>query len=890
MNSKRLPQIAILLAAMFATSCATQRPTVPVGTACETAAFIVSDSFDGARRGACSVTGKAGVDLAILPEDTGEINPSPWFAFKVQPKQAATARIRLVYEDVWHRYAPKVSFDGLRWLRLPDSQVEVAADRRSAVITLPLASRTVWISAQELLLPPMYRQWSERMASEHGIELSELGRSKENRAIDVLRSDSPSSDILFLVGRQHPPEVSGAIAFLAFYETLMADAPTARAFRQRFDIIAIPMLNPDGVVAGHWRHNLGSTDLNRDWGPFKQPETQLIRDLLNEIDDKGESIRVFLDFHSTQRNVFYTQDDDNPTKPPRFTENWLDDAKARLPDYEFQNDKNPTDKVGVAKNYMHRRYGIPASTYEVGDETDRELTREAAAVFAEELMRHMLQLPQYDVLISNGLVYDGSLSPARIATIGIVGDRIVSVDAAEDATATNVIDARGKIVAPGFIDPHTHATRYLRDPATAANLNYLMQGVTTVVIGSDGYGVSGGEETLSLLEAQRTGPNVAFLAGHGQVRKATMGLADRAANASEIEAMKTLVADSMKSGAVGLSTGLYYAPGSFAETAEVVELAKVAAEFGGIYDTHMRSEGSQGDGVLSALDEAISIARDANIPLHISHIKALGQDSWQHSQSLISTIEAARAEGLSVTANQYPWRASGTRFSSALVPRWVAADSQDSMRERLTDPGLQSTILAEMRANLERRGGADAMLVTHADNPYAGKTLQQIATQLGVEPVRAAIDLVLNGDPSIASFVMQPESIEALAVQPWVMTGSDGSSGHPRLYGTFPKVWRDFVVDKPLLSAEQFIHRSSGLTAETLGLCGRGYLRKGYLADIVIFDPETFRSNADYQNPTELAGGVSHVLVNGVVVVDDAHKAVLSGRVLRKRHCPETNE
>jgi N-acyl-D-aspartate/D-glutamate deacylase len=461
----------------------------------------------------------------------------------------------------------------------------------------------------------------------------------------------------------------------------------------------------------------------------------------------------------------------------------------------------------------------------------------------------------------------------------------VSVDAARNAAAKRVIDASGKIVAPGFIDPHTHATRYLRRPDTAANLNYLMQGVTTVVIGSDGYGVPGGQDTLASFESQGIGPNVAFLAGHGQVRKATMGLADRAANDSELLAMQALVEETMQAGAIGLSTGLYYAPGSYAETSEVVELAKVAAAYGGVYDTHMRSEGSQGSGVIDALDEAISIGRDAGIPVHISHIKALGKDSWQHSQSLIDRIEAARADGLSVTANQYPWRASGTRFSSALIPRWVLADSEEHMRERLTDPDLQPRILAEMRTNLERRGGADAMLVTHADSPYTGMTLTQIAAQLQIEPVRAAIEVVLQGDPSIASFVMQQDSIEQLAVKPWVMTGSDGSSGHPRLYGTYPKAWRDFVVDKPLMTAEQFIHRSSGLTADTLGLCRRGYLRTGYLADVAIFDPQSFRPNADYQNPTKLASGVSQVLVNGVVVIDGEHTEALPGRVLRKTGC-----
>jgi N-acyl-D-aspartate/D-glutamate deacylase len=311
----------------------------------------------------------------------------------------------------------------------------------------------------------------------------------------------------------------------------------------------------------------------------------------------------------------------------------------------------------------------------------------------------------------------------------------------------------------------------------------------------------------------------------------------------------------------------------------------VAAEYGGVYDTHMRSESSHGGGMVAALDETITIARETGIPVHISHIKALGKDMWGHSDEIISRIEAARAEGLDVTANQYPWRASGTRFSNALVPRWVMADSKERMRERLDDPELRPRIVEAMRENLELRGGPDAMLVSAADSPWRGFTLTGIANAMQTDFENAAIDVIVNGDPSIASFVMHPDVINAIAVQPWVMTGSDGTSGHPRLYGTYPKAWQD-LVETGKLSIAEFVHRSSGLVATTFGLCDRGYIRDGAMADIVIVDRDRFQSNASYESPTELSDGITYLLINGVIVIDNEnYTGALNGRVLRHARC-----
>lgn len=493
--------------------------------------------------------------------------------------------------------------------------------------------------------------------------------------------------------------------------------------------------------------------------------------------------------------------------------------------------------------------------------------------------------PHVDVLIRGGTVYDGSLSDGRQVDIGVRQGRIVFIDPALSPTADRIIDANGMIVAPGFIDPHTHATNTLRSPETNANLNYLTQGVTTVFIGNDGYGVSDRDDTLALFARQGIGTNVATLVGHGQVRKAVMGMAARPAEPAEISAMQSLVDAQMNDGAFGLSTGLFYAPGSYSTTEEVIALARTAAANGGIYDTHMRSESSHAEGLLAAIDETVTIAREAGIPVHISHLKALGKDVWDQHAALIEKIRAAREEGLGVTANQYPWRASGTRFSNALVPRWVMADSKDHLRERLKDDALLPGIRDEMTLNLERRGGPDAMIVSAADSPWRGMTLADIASAMETDLVSAAIRVVIDGDPSIASFVMNPDVIDAIAVEPWVMTGSDGSSGHPRLYGTYPKAWADFV-ETGLMSVSRFVHRSSGQVADTFGLCDRGYLRDGAIADIAIIDAERFMANASYESPTELSEGVAFLLVNGVIVIDNNnYTGELPGQVLRHTSC-----
>ncbi len=494
----------------------------------------------------------------------------------------------------------------------------------------------------------------------------------------------------------------------------------------------------------------------------------------------------------------------------------------------------------------------------------------------------------YDILIVNGTVYDGSLAEPRQANIGIAGDRIVTTNAGEAATAENVVDAAGLVVVPGFIDPHTHAEDDLFEVPGNENANYLTQGVTTVFIGNDGAGLPDPATNVQTMQAQGIGTNVGFFAGHNNIRREVMGLDNRAPSDEELERMRMLVAERMAAGALGLSTGLFYTPGNFSETEEVVELAMVAAEDGGVYDSHLRDESSYSIGLLGAVEEAIRIGEEADLPVHIAHLKALGRDVWGQSGDIIARVAAARERGVDVTADQYPWRASGTSLESSLVPAWARADSDEAMRARLTSADLADRLREEMEANLWRRGGAESLLVTE-ESRWRGMTLAEIAEQLDTDPVSAAIEVVLGDNPGVASFNMNPDDISALAIQPWVMTGSDGSTGHPRKYASYPKGYRDFVVDSDLMPLRQYVHRSSGLVADSFFLCDRGYIEAGRKADIAIIDLEQYLPRADFQNPTVLSTGVVHLYVNGRAAIANGERTgVLSGEVIDRQDlsCP----
>lgn len=487
-------------------------------------------------------------------------------------------------------------------------------------------------------------------------------------------------------------------------------------------------------------------------------------------------------------------------------------------------------------------------------------------------LAHAQQGQQVDVLIRGGTVYDGGQGPGAVADVAVADGKIVFVGDAAKAriTGKTAIDAAGKLVAPGFIDPHTHYFEDLSstDAGMRRNLAATMQGVTTVFVGSDGRAAPEVKDTFAKLEQNGVGTNVATYVGFGTLRQRVLGDSDRAPSPAELAQMKAMVAKAMCEGALGLSTGLFYPPQSYAKTAEVIALAQEAAKRGGTYDSHIRDESSYTIGLKGAVQEVFDIGHGAGIPVHIGHIKALGVDVQGQAGEIIKMVEAAQAAGLKVTADQYPWAASGTGLSAALLPRWAQVDGEAAMLKRLSDPTLGPKIRAEMTENMRRRGGPDSLLLTRTKVAEAkGKTLAEIAKVWNVDPIEAAVRILQRGDAGVASFNQSEDDIKAFMRQPWVMTSSDGSEGHPRKYASFAEKYAKYVKAEKTVSMSDFVHRSTGLTADTFGLTGRGYLRPGYHADVVVLDPATYAPKATYVRPELLSVGAEQVLVNGQFVV-----------------------
>jgi N-acyl-D-aspartate/D-glutamate deacylase len=475
-----------------------------------------------------------------------------------------------------------------------------------------------------------------------------------------------------------------------------------------------------------------------------------------------------------------------------------------------------------------------------------------------------------DLLIRGGTVYTGSDAPFT-GDVAIAGDRILRVGRRLTGAAKRVIDARGMIVAPGFIDPHTHMGEDLasEDPRTRLIPAFLMQGVTTAFIGNDGGGDPDVARVLGSAATRPVGINYAAYVGFGAIRQQVMSAANRPPSDAELGRMRSLVAGAMCRGAMGLSTGLFYAPQSFAKTDEVVALAREAGRRGGTYDSHLRDESSYTIGLAAAVDEAIAIGREARLPVHISHIKALGVDVHGQAPAIVARVEAARRAGQAVTADQYPWSASGTSLAAALVPLWAQDGGRAKLLERLDDRRLR----AGMAENLRRRGGPAALLVTQG--ALSGRTLADIARDRGEDPVAAAVAVIRQGDPAVASFNQIEPDITAFMRRPWVMTGSDASAGHPRTYGSFARKYAKYVDSETILNLRQFIERSSTLAADTFRLEGRGRLKAGAFADVVVFDPRRYAARATYAQPALTAAGVRTVVVNGILAVDEG---VLTGR------------
>ncbi len=495
---------------------------------------------------------------------------------------------------------------------------------------------------------------------------------------------------------------------------------------------------------------------------------------------------------------------------------------------------------------------------------------------------------QADLLLKGGTLVDGTGRPAVVGDVAVRGDRIVAVGRFRVKDARWVLDCRGLVVSPGFIDLHTHCDGEIEKPETRANINYVTQGCTTVVTGNCGGGPVDVKAFYEKIDARGAGTNVAHLVPQGSVRGFVVGSQERPATEKEIRKMQQLVRQGMLDGAWGMSTGLIYVPSSYADTDELVQLARVVAQFGGLYASHIRNEGTK---LLEAVEEALTIGRRAGVPVHISHFKSSGRDAWGLVLKAADRIEQARRQGQSVTADQYPYTASSTSLSAMLVPTWARAGGLKRLLERLADPTTGPRIRKEMAEELQKRNGGESLLVAQCRRhpQWVGKRLSEIAVAEGVEPLEVALTILRDGGASMVNFGMNEQDVRAVMKRPWVATASDGGSRlpgpdrpHPRNYGTFPRKIGRYALREHVLSLEQAVRSATGLPADILGLSDRGYLRSGYAADLVVFDPERLTDRATFSDPHQYAEGIVYVFVNGrPAVFRGTPTGALAGRALR---------
>jgi len=502
---------------------------------------------------------------------------------------------------------------------------------------------------------------------------------------------------------------------------------------------------------------------------------------------------------------------------------------------------------------------------------------------------------QVDLLIRGGTIYDGSEgAKGFVGDVAVSGDRIVYVGPRATVSAGRIIEAKGKIVTPGFIDGHSHpdSSIYSPDAALRQVPQWIMQGATTLVMGVDGSGIGSGggpirsgveiKDTFAQFTQQGIGPNVLAFVGYAPIRSRVIGEDDRPPTATELLAEKQMVAKAMCEGAFGFSTGLWYTPQFFSKTDELIELAREAAKRGGIYDTHQRDEATYSIGLINSVKEALRIGAEAGMPVHIGHLKALGPTVWGQSAEVIKLINEARARGQVVTADQYPYLANQTSLQAQIIPSWALDGGYPALIKRFNDPATLEKIKAETKANLARSNGAKSILFVASNQPWDGKRLDQVALEWKLDPVDAAIRILRQTDRQwVVVFSMSEPDVDAFMKQPWTFTGSDGSDGHPRISGTFPTKYQEFVRKRKVISISQFVRSSSGGPADFYKLDRRGYLKNGYFADIAVFDPAGYMPGSTYVNWKPLAKGVVATVINGKVAVDNGKLTnALSGRTL----------
>ena len=529
---------------------------------------------------------------------------------------------------------------------------------------------------------------------------------------------------------------------------------------------------------------------------------------------------------------------------------------------------------------------------------------------------------KFDVIIRNGTIYDGGGTPGFTGDLAIMDDRIVAVGRLDVATATTEIDATGLAVAPGFINMLSWSDESLIEDGRSQG--DLRQGVTLEVFGE---GTSPGPltpemksdilarqtdvkydipwttlaEYLDHLVARGIATNVASFIGATTVRVHEIGYEDRPPTTEELQRMTALVRQAMEEGALGVGSSLIYAPGFYADTDELIALARVAAEYGGMYISHIRSEGNA---LVESVAELVRIAQEAQVRAEIYHLKAAGQANWPKLAEVIELIEAAREQGLHITADMYTYTAGSTGLDAAMPP-WVQEGGYDAWADRLRDPATRARVIEEMRTptteweNLMLAAGAEGTLFVGFDNPdlrgLIGRTLAEVAEERGISPEDAAIDLVIEDGSrvQVVYFLMSEDNVRRKIALPWVSFGSDAqslategvflnTSTHPRAYGNFARLLGRYVRDEGVVPLEEAIRKLTSLPARNLRLRDRGILRPGHYADVVVFDPETIRDHATFEDPHQYSTGVVHVWVNGTqVIADGEHTGALPGRVVR---------
>jgi len=512
------------------------------------------------------------------------------------------------------------------------------------------------------------------------------------------------------------------------------------------------------------------------------------------------------------------------------------------------------------------------------------------------------QAPPFDIVIRGGRVVDGTGNPWFVADVGITGDTITAVRPGLDAAGARVVDARGQVVSPGFVDVHAHVEPreggedMIGNPAAENNVR---QGVTTVIGAPDGGGPVDVGAYLEDVSAARPAINVGAFIGHGSVRGAVIGQANRAATPEELERMRGLVRAGMRAGAFGLSTGLFYVPGNYAPLEEVIELARVAGELGGIHQSHMKDEAAR---VLDSVRDTIAIGERGGLPTQVTHHKIIGKANWGRSVDTLRLIDEARARGVDATIDQYPYTASSTSIQGGLVPQWAQEGGREKMLESLRDETTRGKVLEAIATSIENdRGGGDPGNVVLAacawDPSLAGKSLAQVLRDRG-RPVtlqRAAelvVEIVEKGGCSAIYHAIDEDDLVRIMRHPATMIASDAAPGvpvfgrnvpHPRAYGTFARVLGLYVREKKVLTLEEAVRKMSGFPAARVGLMDRGIVRPGMKADLVVFDAATIVDKATFEKPHQYAEGVSAVLVNGQVALENGRATgARAGRTLRR--------